>query len=159
MASGVVRTAGRASPPTRDSIVPIKPGRIPADSKIAWIRYAVVVFPFVPVTPATTSSSVGRSKNSSAATAIAARADGTISCGTERSSGRSATRAAAPRSTASSAKSCPSARSPGTQKKSAPGTTCRVSYARSAMSVGAPPRTSRGPSAAISRSRSIAAGG
>ena len=42
----------------------------------------MVVLPFVPVTPATTSSSLGRPKNSSAAAAIAARASGTTSCGT-----------------------------------------------------------------------------
>ena len=46
----------------------------PAASRIACSRNAVVVLPFVPVTPATSSSFVGSPKNTSAATAIAARA-------------------------------------------------------------------------------------
>ena len=82
----------------------------------------MVDFPFVPVTPATASRSVGAPKNVSAATAIAARADSTTSCGTSVSRGRSTTSATAPAATASAASSCPSTRAPGTQKKSAPRT-------------------------------------
>ena len=65
----------------------------------------VVVLPFVPVTPATSSDRVGWPKKLSAATAIAARASSTRSCGTSSSSGRSTTRAAAPAATARGAKS------------------------------------------------------
>ena len=127
IASGVVRTTPRRSPPTRASTVPSRPGRRPAAARMAKSRNDVVVFPLVPVTPTTSSSSVGRPKNSSAATAIAARALGTTTCGTGRSSGRSTTSATAPRSTASGAKSCPSARAPGTQKNSDPGAAARAS--------------------------------
>ena len=57
-------------------------GRRPAASRIACSRNAVVVFPFVPVTAATSSVSDGRPKNSAAAGPIAARTLGTTSCGT-----------------------------------------------------------------------------
>ena len=117
IASGVVRTTGRTSPPTRLSTVPRSPGRRPAAVRIAWRRNAVVVFPFVPVTPATSSSRVGSPKNTSAAVAIAARADGTTSCGTSGSTARSTTSATAPFATAWAAKSWPSARSPGTAEE------------------------------------------
>ena len=63
----------------------------------------MVVFPFVPVTAATSSSRVGSPKNTFAAGAIAARASETTSCGTGSGSGRSTTSAAAPRSTATAA--------------------------------------------------------
>ena len=53
---------------------PEQPGRRPAAARTRVERNALVVLPLVPVTPATCSSSVGRPKNSSAATAIAARA-------------------------------------------------------------------------------------
>ena len=100
-------------------------GRRP--SRIACSRNAVVVLPFVPVTPATSSSRVGSPKKTSAAVAIAARA--TARRAAEPPARRRARRRAttAPRSTASPAKSCPSACSPGTQKNAAPGVTARVS--------------------------------
>ena len=60
----------------------------------------MVVLPFVPVTPATSSSRVGSPKNTSAAVAIAAREDGTTSWGTSGSTARSTTRTTAPFSTA-----------------------------------------------------------
>ena len=81
MASGVVRTTGRTPPPTLLSTVPSRPGLRPAASSTEWRRNAVVVFPLVPVTPATSSSRVGSPKKTSAAVAIAARADGTTSWG------------------------------------------------------------------------------
>ena len=115
--------------------------------------------PFVPVTPATSSSFVGSPKKVSAATAIAARASATTSCGTGRPTSRSTTSAAAPRSTASPAKSCPSACAPGTAKKSAPGVTARVSYASSRTSTASWPSTASGASAAIRRSSCIGAEG
>ena len=159
IASGVVRTTGRTSPPIRLSTVPSRPGRRPAAVRIACSRYAVVVLPFVPVTPATSSSRVGSPKKTSAAVAIAARDDGTTSCGTSGSTARSTTRTAAPCSTASAAKSCPSACSPGTQKNAAPGVTARVSYARSRTSTGSGlPRTASGASAATRRSSSMSGG-
>ena len=76
IASGVVNGAGRRSPPTIHSTVPTSPGARPPASSIECSRNVVVVFPFVPVTPASSSSRVGSPKNTSAATAIAARASG-----------------------------------------------------------------------------------
>ena len=150
IASGVVNGAERRSPPTIHSTVPTSPVDLPAASSIACSRNVVVVFPFVPVTPTTSSSFVGSPKNTSAATAIAALESGTTSCGTATSKDRSATSARAPRSSAAGARSCPSTRAPGTQKKSAPSATARVSYARSAIVVsGRPPITSLGASARI----------
>ena len=58
----------------RVSIVPIRPGPAAGGLEDAWSRKVVVVLPLVPVTPATSSVSVGRPKNSSAATGIASRA-------------------------------------------------------------------------------------
>ena len=59
IASGVVRSTGRASPPTIDATVPSSPLCIPAASSIARTSQAVVVLPLVPVTPTTRSSAVG----------------------------------------------------------------------------------------------------
>ena len=72
------------------------------------------------------------------------------------SSGRSTTRATAPRSIASGANAWPSSRSPWTQKKSVPGAAARESYASSRMSTGpdAGLTTCAGASAAVTRSRS-----
>ena len=69
-----VRRGPRAAPPTTHSTVPTSPVRRPAASRIERSRNAVVVLPFVPVTPATSSRVVGSPKKTSAATAIAARA-------------------------------------------------------------------------------------
>ncbi len=155
--SGVVWTTSRRSPPTRDSIVPTSPGRRPAAARIEYRRNAVVVFPFVPVTAPTWSSRVGNPKNASAARPSAARASGTTSCGTGRSSSRSTISATAPSATAPAAKSCPSARNPGTQTKSVPAVTRRVSYARSATSVGAALSVRSGRTAWVKTSRSMPA--
>ncbi len=149
IASGVVNGAGRRAPPTSHSTVPTRPGLRSAAASIERSRNAVVVFPFVPVTPASSSSFVGSPKKMSAATAIDSRVDGTRSCGTSTSSRRSTTTAAAPRSIASHARSWPSTRSPRTQKKSAPAETLRVSYARSPIVTGRPPATSLGARARI----------
>jgi len=158
IASGVVRRTPRRSPPTRASTVPRRPGRRPAAARIAYKRNDVVVLPLVPVTPATCSSSVGRPKNASAPTAIAARASGTTICGTATASGRSTTRPTAPFATACGAKSCPSTRAPGTQKNRAPGVASRASYTRSSTSTGVCPTTSAAPSAAARRSSCIISG-
>jgi hypothetical protein len=58
-ASGVVRVASRTSLPIRWPTVPSTPQVMPAASKIAPSRYAVVVFPFVPVMPTTCISALG----------------------------------------------------------------------------------------------------
>ncbi len=58
-ASGVVRTTSCSSPPTTDLTVPSSPVEIPAPSSRARVRNAVVVFPLVPVIPATRSDAVG----------------------------------------------------------------------------------------------------
>ena len=50
--------------------------RRPAAARTAWSRKAVVVLPFVPVTPATSSSRVGRPKKRSAAGAMVSRESG-----------------------------------------------------------------------------------
>ena len=59
IASGVVRSIARRSPPTNEATVPSRPLCIPAASSIARVSQAVVVFPLVPVTPTTCSSRVG----------------------------------------------------------------------------------------------------
>ena len=127
IASGVVRSTSSSTPPTTCFTVPSSPRRIPAASRISRTRKAVVVLPFVPVTPTTRSSAVGSPENRAASGAIAARASATTTCGTASSSSRSTTSAAAPASTASAANSCPSTFSPGTQKNSVPGPTLRLS--------------------------------
>ncbi len=57
--SGVVRATGSTTPPMRDSIVPSSPAEPTAASSTACIRNAVVVFPFVPVIPTTSSAPLG----------------------------------------------------------------------------------------------------
>ena len=99
IASGVVRTTSLSSPPTICLTVPSRPVGIPAASSTSRRRNAVVVFPFVPVMPATRSSAVGSPLSRAASGAIAARASATWSSGTPRSSGRSTTSAAAPAAT------------------------------------------------------------
>ena len=59
--SGVVRSTGSSAPPTIDLTVPSRPVCTPACSRIARVRNAVVVFPFVPVIPTTRSLAVGSS--------------------------------------------------------------------------------------------------
>ena len=114
------------SVPTRVSTVPTRPGRLPAASRIEWSRYAVVVFPLVPVTPATGAPPSGGRRRPAAA-AIAARTSVTTSCGTGSGSACVTTSAAAPAATASPAKSWPSRVVPGTQKNSVPGRAVRAS--------------------------------
>ncbi len=59
IASGVVRSTPSSTPPTTCFTVPSRPQEMPAPSRISRTRNAVVVFPFVPVTPTTRSSAVG----------------------------------------------------------------------------------------------------
>ena len=115
-----------------------------------------MVFPFVPVTPASSSSFVGSPKKTSAATAIDSRVDGTTSCGTSTSSSRSTTsgsRTALDRlpgevvpvdSLAAHAEEQRTRR-----RRSA------VSYARSPIVTGRPPATSLGARARIRASSSM----
>src|SRR5437879_11344970 len=133
----------------------ISPIRRPEVPRIESIMYAVVVLPAVPVTPTTSKSELGLRKNATAAGPSARRTSATTSGGPATSSGRSTTSATAPAPTAAAAISCPSAREPRTQKKSVPGPTARVSYARSAISTGAGFRKSAGASAGASRSSCI----
>ena len=78
IASGVVNGAGRRAPPTSHSTVPDETGPPTCRRRGSTrSRNAVVVFPFVPVTPASSSSFVGSPKKTSAATAIDSRVDGT----------------------------------------------------------------------------------
>ena len=100
IASGVVRSTSATSPPTTLCTVPSRPVRRPAASSSWRARKAVVVLPFVPVTPTTWSSAVGSPWKAAANGAIEARTSGTCTSGTPRSRGRSTTRADAPESTA-----------------------------------------------------------
>ena len=121
-ASGVVWATGSTTPPTRASMVPMRPQRCPAASSTARSRNAEVVLPLVPVTPTTVSDSEGCPATAAAARAMPRRASGTTTCGIARpSSRRSTSTAAAPRAAASAAKSWPSARRPGRAQKRAPG--------------------------------------
>ena len=87
----------------------------------------VVVFPLVPVTPTTASSSVGLPKNSSAATAIDARTDSTTSCGTATVERALDDKRDGTLRDASAAKSCPSARRAGDAEEERARATARVS--------------------------------
>jgi hypothetical protein len=73
IASGVVRPASRNEPPTTLPTVPSRPHRRPSASRIARIRWAVVVLPFVPVIPTTVRRAVGSPEKRAAACAMAAR--------------------------------------------------------------------------------------
>ena len=145
IASGVVRTTGRSSPPTTEVTVPISPVRIPPASSRSRTRKAVVVLPLVPVIPTVRSAAVGSPWKRAAAAAMATRTSPTTTCGTGRSSSWVTTRPAAPRATASGAKSWPSRVKPGTQKNSVPGSTRRLSNASPVISTsaGPSPRSSR----------------
>ncbi len=127
IASGVVLTTSFSTPPITDFTVPSRPVWRPAASSSSRARNAVVVFPFVPVTPTTSSVALGSPLNRAAAGAIAARTSGTWISGMPRFRGRSTTSATAPRAAASGAKSCPSRVIPTTQKNSVPGVTRRLS--------------------------------
>ena len=59
IASGVVRSMSRCSPPTKDVTVPSSPQRRPAASSSPRIKNAVVVLPFVPVIPTIGNRAVG----------------------------------------------------------------------------------------------------
>ena len=106
---------------------PSSPGRRPAASRIAQSRNAVVVLPFVPVTPATGSSAVGSPKNARPRLPSRARTFGDDDLGdgeVERplddergGAGRDRVRREV----------VPVDRSRGTQKKSVPGRTARMS--------------------------------
>jgi hypothetical protein len=111
----------------RRSMFVSSPGRRPAASRIACSRKAVVVLPFVPVTPATSSSRDGSPNRSVAARGMARRTSGTTSWGTSTSSGWSTTSAVAPSETAVGANAWPSAAEPRTQKNNVPDVTFRVS--------------------------------
>ena len=59
IASGVVRSTSSSTPPTTRLTVPRSPVRRPAASSRWRTRKAVVVLPFVPVMPTTSSRAVG----------------------------------------------------------------------------------------------------
>jgi hypothetical protein len=59
MPSGVVRSTGSSWPAITDVTVPSSPVRMPAPSSSERTRNAVVVLPFVPVTPTTSRVDVG----------------------------------------------------------------------------------------------------
>src|SRR6185503_16153543 len=151
---GVVRSTSSSTPPTIRFTVPKRPVGVPRDESTCRIRNAVVVFPFVPVMPATRSSAVGSPQKRTAIGAIAARESETRTWVACTSSNRSTTSATAPCSTARWPNSWPSVRCPGTQKKSVPGSTMRLSYARLPISAPASPTISA-TSVPASSSRSL----
>ena len=122
IASGVVRSTSASTPPITLFTVPSRPVCTPVRSSMWRTRNAVVVFPFVPVMPATRSSAVGSPLNARGGrrhrgARVGARAP-------RSRPGRAGARRPAPdapASTAGVAKSCPSAVAPGTQKNSVPG--------------------------------------
>ena len=59
MVAGVVVTAARLPLGVRYPVVPIRPVVCPAARRIESTKNAVVVFPFVPVTPTSCSASAG----------------------------------------------------------------------------------------------------
>ena len=126
----------------------------PAASRIEWSRNAVVVFPFVPVTPATVELvASGSPKNASAATRHRRPRvlDDELRHGERRAGARRRARPHRPRRPRPRSRARP-ARAPGTQKKSVPAATRRASYARSRISTG---RRARSPRSA--RARAISA--
>ena len=133
-ASGVVRSAAFTSfspGPVLYATVPSIPHRMPAASNIDTSRYAVVVFPFVPVIPTTRMSPLGCRKNVSARTARASRASVAVAHATCAPSGAavSETTATAPRSSAWRTNAVPSACWPLSATNTLPGLTTRESYA------------------------------
>jgi len=85
--SGVVFTARWRSSAYRTSIVPISPTLRPASRRIDSTRKLVLVLPFVPVTPTSSSSSAGWPKNAVASGASARRASATTTAATPAGSG------------------------------------------------------------------------
>ncbi len=75
------------SPSTRVWMVPMSPVGIPAFRAIDSIRKETEVFPFVPVTPTTSSSRLGWRWTAAASGASAPRVSATTSCGTPASTG------------------------------------------------------------------------
>ena len=139
--------------------MPTSPGRRPAAARIAKSRNVVVVLPFVPVTPATSSSSrrlaeerVGRERHRGARVG-----DDDLRHVERRAAARRRARprrARPPRRRSRGRRRARRAR----RRRPRPARPPRVSYARSATSTGARPTTSTAPSAAARRSRSIIAG-
>ena len=139
-ASGVVNGIGTTSSRNRTPSVPITAGFPPAARRIPASRNVVVVFPFVPVTPATGMRREGSPWMRAASGPIEPRTEATRAWGTRRARPAtvcSTSRAAAPASTAPAAKAWPSTRAPGMQQKSAPGTAERLSWVTSATATGA----------------------
>ena len=79
--SGVVSVDGPVRSPSEYSTVPNRPQRRPDFSIKLRINQAVVVFPFVPVTPATLSRRDGSPDSDSHTLANADRTSVTIHCG------------------------------------------------------------------------------
>ena len=135
-ASGVVSASRSRTPPTRASTVPSRPLGRPAASNIAATRNAVVVFPFVPVTPTTAMCSLGLPAITCASGPSASRTRRARTCGSPTStSGRSTSSAEAPRAAAWGASSWPSWDDPGTQAKNVPGETVSRRRERSMTSI------------------------
>ena len=112
---------GRCTPPTRAIAVERSPAEIPAAVSAVDRNVAAVVFPSVPVTPMTISSSDGSPSHQAAASASARRACVTVMTSGARSPGAfsinsasagSASVAIAPRAIASAENSAPLARAP-----------------------------------------------
>ena len=155
-ASGVVRALGSTSSPMRVSTVPSRPVERPAARSPASSRKAVVVLPFVPVTPSTSRSALGAPYTQREAAPSTPRGSSATSSGTPRSPQRAAPSgsvrtAVAPRSTAAGAKSAPCARAPGSAAYRSPGCTARESSVAPVTVVEAAGRSGRRPGSRSSR--------
>jgi hypothetical protein len=136
-ASGVVRTLGKvvvtgvpsaSRPRVRACTVPTRPLGQPAAARPASTRKAVVVLPLVPVTPRTTSCSLGEPYTRAATLPSSPRGSATTQTGrpVERASSSpagSVSTATAPRDAASAAYRAPWVRAPGSAAYRSPGTT------------------------------------
>jgi hypothetical protein len=127
-ASGVVRTLSIRSSPSRVSTVPINVGSTPAARNPESIRYAVDVFPAVPVIPSTVSRAVGSPYTAAATRPRDIRGSATTSAGSPAASAATApvasvSTATAPALAASATNSAPCRREPRSAAYRSPGRT------------------------------------
>ena len=117
-----MRGASISLSPMQYLTVPMRPQRRWSASRRCFTRKAVVVLPFVPVTPMTLSLSAGLPWKAAAISAMAARASGTrIRGDAQAGKAASETMATAPFSAACATNWAPSVRAPRNAKNSVPG--------------------------------------
>ncbi len=157
--SGVVSPASLSAPGRPKPMVPRYAPLRPTASAACASRYAVVVLPFVPVMPTTSSSADGSRKNRSAIAPTRRESPGTActttfagSCGASRPGAGSQSTATAPLSTAAAACCTPCDVRPWQAMNTLPGVACRLSCVRSDTSTSRSGR-SASPSSAASDER------